>query len=249
MVGIQDHPYQRRQLDTWSLLAYAAARTSRITLAPDVANLPLRHPAMMAKAAATIDLLSDGRMQLGVGAGAFWEGVKAMDGPARTPGESVDALEEAIPIIRGWFEGERSLRTEGEHYRMDGARPGPQPASPIELWIGAYGPRMLRLTGRLGDGWLPSIGYLKLEDVPARQQAIDDAARKAGREPDEIRRILNAPLEGSSAEQADQLARYALEYRFDTVLAFVPDEDPLGFIRRLGEEAAPDARRRVAEQG
>src|SRR5215212_3713500 len=92
LVGIQDHPYQRRFLDTLSLLAYLAARTSRIRLAPDVANLPLRPPAMIAKAAASIDLLSGGRFELGLGAGAFWENIAAMGGPEREPGESVDAL-------------------------------------------------------------------------------------------------------------------------------------------------------------
>ena len=72
--GIQDHPYNRRHLDTFSLLAFLAARTERVRLFPDVANLPLRHPAMLAKAAATIDVLSGGRFELGLGAGAFWDG-------------------------------------------------------------------------------------------------------------------------------------------------------------------------------
>ena len=82
-VGIQDHPYQRRFLETFSLLAFLAARTSRIRLFPDVANLPLRRPAVLAKAAATIDLLSGGRFELGLGAGAFWE---AIDDAARRAG-------------------------------------------------------------------------------------------------------------------------------------------------------------------
>src|SRR3954464_1309099 len=69
LVGIQDHPYQRRFMETWSLLAFLAARTERVTLFPDVANLPLRNPAVMAKAAATIDLLSGGGGGGGGGAG------------------------------------------------------------------------------------------------------------------------------------------------------------------------------------
>jgi len=157
LVGIQDHPYQRRYFDTWTLLSYLAGRTERIRLVPDVANLPLRLPSMTAKAAASLDLLSGGRVELGIGAGAFWEAVEAMGGPRRTPRESVDALEEAIAIIRGFWSGERSVTVEGEHYTVKGAKPGPAPAHPIGLWIGAYGPRMLRLTGRFGDGWLPSM--------------------------------------------------------------------------------------------
>src|SRR5687767_5160345 len=70
-VAVQDHPYQRRFVDTWMLLSMIAATTSRIGLFPDVANLPLRPPAVMAKAAATIDLLSGGRFELGLGAGGF----------------------------------------------------------------------------------------------------------------------------------------------------------------------------------
>src|SRR5919199_2542042 len=100
LVGIQDHPYQRRFLDTWSLIAFLAARTGRIRFFPDVANLPLRPPAVMAKAPASIDVLSGGRFELGLGAGAFWEAIAAMGGPVRSGAESVDALEEAIEVIR-----------------------------------------------------------------------------------------------------------------------------------------------------
>src|SRR4051794_26808133 len=115
LVGIQDHPYQRRFLDTWSLIPFLAARTSRIRFFPDVANLPLRAPAVMAKAAATIDLLSGGRFELGLGAGAFWEAIGAMGGPQPTPKEAVDALEEAIQVIRLMWSGERSVSFAGEH--------------------------------------------------------------------------------------------------------------------------------------
>jgi len=92
VIGVQDHPYQRRFFDTWTLLTAIAMRTERLTVFPDVANLPLRPPAMLAKAAASLDLLSGGRVELGLGAGGFWQGIKAYDGPARTPGESVSAL-------------------------------------------------------------------------------------------------------------------------------------------------------------
>src|SRR3954451_10780860 len=183
LVGIQDHPYQRRFLDTWSLIPFLAARTSRIRFFPDVANLPLRQPAVMAKAAASIDLLSEGRFELGLGAGAFWEAIGAMGGPQPTAKESVDALEEAIQIIRLMWSGERTITFEGEHYSVKGLHPGPQPAHDIGIWLGAYGPRMVRLVGRLADGWIPSLPRLPLEDVPKKRQAIDEAAEKAGRDP------------------------------------------------------------------
>jgi alkanesulfonate monooxygenase SsuD/methylene tetrahydromethanopterin reductase-like flavin-dependent oxidoreductase (luciferase family) len=120
IVGVQDHPYQHRFFDTWTLLAYLAGRTTRLRFLPDVLNLPLRSPAVIAKSVASLDVLSGGRPELGLGAGAFWDAVEAMGGPRRTPKESVDALEEAVAIIGGCWSGERSLTFEGEHYRVKG---------------------------------------------------------------------------------------------------------------------------------
>lgn len=240
VIGIQDHPYQPRYLDTWTLLSYLAARTERITLLPDVINLPLRKPAVLAKAAASLDRLSGGRVELGVGAGAFWDAVEAMGGPRRSPGESVEALEEAMRIIKAFLGGERSVRLEGKHYTVKGARPGPEPAHPLGLWVGAVGPRMLRLTGRLGDGWLPSVGgsYMAPEDVPANQRRIDEAARKAGRDPAEIVRAANFGLgEPDAWLDAERLARAVDELGFEVLLLALPDEEPLEFIRRLGDVA------------
>ncbi|HLL86530.1 MAG TPA: LLM class flavin-dependent oxidoreductase [Thermoleophilaceae bacterium] len=245
VVGVQDHPYQRRYLDTWTLLSFVAARTERVRLLTDVVNLPLRLPSVLAKSAASLDRLSGGRVELGVGAGAFWDGVAAMGGPRRTPKESVDALEEAIAILRGFWSGERSVTVAGEHYSVQGAKPGPTPAHPIGIWVGAYGPRMLRLTGRIGDGWLPSLGgsYLSREQVPAMQRAVDEGAEVAGRDPAEIERAANVTsLEGDPAGWPDQLARVVDGLGFSTVLVGLPDEEPLEVIRRLGEETAPRLR-------
>jgi alkanesulfonate monooxygenase SsuD/methylene tetrahydromethanopterin reductase-like flavin-dependent oxidoreductase (luciferase family) len=248
VVGVQDHPYQRRFFDTWTLLAYVAGRTERIRLVPDVTNLPLRLPAMLAKAAASLDVLSGGRVEVGLGAGAFWDAVEAMGGPRRTPKQSVDALEEAIAILRGFWDGERSLQFVGEHYRVSGARPGPAPAHRIGIWVGAYGPRMLRLTGRLGDGWLPSLGgsYLAPDDALRMQGVVDAAARAAGRDPADIERAVNVmALDGDPGSWPGRLARIASELRFTTLLVGVPDDDPVGFVRRLGEDVAPRVRELV----
>ena len=248
LIGVQDHPYQRRFFDTWTLLAYVAGRTERVRLLPDVINLPLRLPSVLAKSAASLDVLSGGRVELGLGAGAFWDAIDAMGGPRRTPGESVDALEEAIAILRAFWSGERSVSFEGEHYRVRGAKPGPPPAHPIGIWVGAYGPRMLRLTGRLGDGWLPSLGggYVTWEDAPRMQSMVDEGAKAAGRDPAEIERAANVPtLEGDPAGWAEQLAPVA-ELGFSTLITGTPGEDPVVEIRRLGEEVAPRLRELVA---
>jgi alkanesulfonate monooxygenase SsuD/methylene tetrahydromethanopterin reductase-like flavin-dependent oxidoreductase (luciferase family) len=191
LVGVQDHPYQGRFLDTWSLIATLLAETERISFFTDVANLPLRPPAVMAKAATTLDVLSGGRFELGLGAGGLPDVIAGFGGPRRTPGEAVEALDEAIDIIRLLWSAERPVSYTGEHYRLDGARPGPPPAHPIGIWVGAFKPRMLRLVGRKADGWLPSLGVLTREELRAGNQLIDATAAKAGRDPASIRRILN----------------------------------------------------------
>jgi alkanesulfonate monooxygenase SsuD/methylene tetrahydromethanopterin reductase-like flavin-dependent oxidoreductase (luciferase family) len=239
LVGVQDHPYQRRFFDTWTLLSYVAARTERITLVPDVLNLPLRQPALMAKAAASLDLLSGGRVELGVGAGGFWDAIEAFGGPRRTPGESVTALEEAMRVMRAFLDMEASVNVDGEHYRAKGAKPGPAPAHRVGLWVGAYRPRMLRLTGRLGDGWLPSLGNLKPDEIAARHETIDEAARRAGRDPGDIVRAVNVGGEDLTVWlDPERVAGLAEQNRFDVLLVSVPAEDPIDYIGRLGETAA-----------
>jgi len=230
ILGIQDHPYQRRFFDTWTLLAAVAMRTERIRFFPDVANLPLRPPATLAKAAATLDILSGGRLELGLGAGGFWDAIKAYDGPARTAGESVAALEEAIDVIRLLWSGQHGIKFEGEFYHLRGAHSGPVPAHPIGIWLGAARPRMLALIGRLADGWVPSYGYLKEPELTAGNGRIDDAARAAGRDPAAIRRVLNAGF-----METVQLVDLALNVGIDTFLvADEPDE-----MRAFMSEVAP----------
>jgi alkanesulfonate monooxygenase SsuD/methylene tetrahydromethanopterin reductase-like flavin-dependent oxidoreductase (luciferase family) len=192
-VGIQDHPYQHHFFDTWSLIPTLLAETKRISFFTDVANLPLRPPAVMAKAAASLDVLSGGRFELGLGAGGIPDVIANFGGPRRTPGESVAALDEAIDVIRLLWSEERSVSFEGEYYRLSDARPGPRPAHPISIWVGAFKPRMIRLVGRKADGWLPSLGVLTRDELRAGNEQIDAAAEQAGRDPRSIRRILNVP--------------------------------------------------------
>jgi alkanesulfonate monooxygenase SsuD/methylene tetrahydromethanopterin reductase-like flavin-dependent oxidoreductase (luciferase family) len=240
LVTFQDHPYQPRFLDTWTLLAYVAGRTTRIRLAPNVLNLPLRPPAVVARAVASLDLLSGGRAELGLGAGAFWDGIAAMGGPRRGPGESVEALDEAIDVIRALWDVERSgVRFEGRHYELAGAKPGPAPLHDVAIWLGAYKPRMLALTGRKADGWLPSEPYLQPGDLRRGNAAIDEAARAAGRDPRAIRRLLNL---GPHADRVGDLTRLALE---DGVATFVAMADDEASIRAFAE-VAPQVRDRVA---
>src|SRR5690606_31312670 len=233
VVSIQDHPYQRRHLDTWTLLSYLGAVTTSVRLAPNVVSLPLRPPAVLAKSAATLDLLAGGRVELGLGAGAFWDAIVAAGAERRTPGESVEALAEAIDVLRQFWAGD-TVRVRGRHYRVDGMKAGPTPAHDIPIWVGAYKPRMLRLTGRLADAWVPSMGYAAPAALPALTTVLDEAAEEAGRGPVEIRRIYNIAgtfgsgpglLQGTPMDWAEQLTELTLEHGMSTYILATDDPD------------------------
>jgi alkanesulfonate monooxygenase SsuD/methylene tetrahydromethanopterin reductase-like flavin-dependent oxidoreductase (luciferase family) len=257
LATFQDHPYQPRFLDAWTLMAWVAARTSTLRVAPNVLNLPLRPPSVVARAAASLDLLSGGRVELGMGAGAFWDAIAAMGGPRRTPGESVEALDEAIDVIRAiWDTGARGgVRVEGEQYQVLGAKRGPQPAHDIGIWLGAYKPRMLRLTGRKADGWLPSLSYLPPDRIAGANATIDDAATRAGRDPREVRRLLNIAgtfgasrggfLQGPPEQWVEDLLPLVLEHGFST---FVVAADDPQTIQTFGEDVAPALREAAARE-
>jgi alkanesulfonate monooxygenase SsuD/methylene tetrahydromethanopterin reductase-like flavin-dependent oxidoreductase (luciferase family) len=255
LVTVQDHPYQARHLDTWTLLAVMAAQTAQIRLAPNVANLPLRPPFVLARSVATLDRLSNGRVELGLGAGAFWDAIAAAGGARLRPAEAVDALAEAIEIIRAaWDPDGGPLRHEGAHYRVKGAHPGPAPAHPAEIWLGAYKPRMLRLTGSVADGWLPSMGYAGPDALAAMNEAIDEAAVAAGRDPASVRRLYNVNgefgrgggfLAGSPRDWAEQLAELTLTTGMSSYILGSDDAVPL---QRFAEEVAPAVRERVAAE-
>src|ERR1700704_166106 len=248
LVGIQDHPYQPPFLDTWSLTPSLLAETKRISFFTDVATLPLRPPAVMAKAAASLDVLSGGRFELGLGAGGIPDVIANFGGPRRTPGEAVEAIDEAIDVIRLLWSDERSVSFEGKHYRLQDARPGPRPAHPISIWVGAFKPRMIRLVGRKADGWLPSLGVLTRQELRAGNEQIDEAADKAGRDPRSIRRLINVqgligdkappprselpvgylggePLAGPAAWWLETIAGFA-EDGFDTIVFWPVDPSP-----------------------
>ncbi len=254
LVTIQDHPYQAAFYDTWTLLSYLAGRTERITFLPTVATLPLRPPAVLAKSAASLDLLTGGRVQLGLGAGAFWDAIVAMGGPRRSPGEAVAALEEAIAVIRAMWSDERSINVDGAHYRVAGVHPGPPPGPGLGIWLGAYGPRMLALTGAAADGWLPSHAFLGVDELPPALARIDDAAKAVGRDPARLRKVYNIsgligpetsePFRGTVTQWTDQLlAVHALGMNG---FVYWPADDHERQLVRFAEEVVPAVRAALA---
>ena len=250
LVSVQDHPYQAAYVDTWTLLSVIGARTSSIKLAPNVASLPLRPPVVLAKAAATLDLVTGGRVELGLGAGAFWDAIAAAGGPRRSPGEAVDALAEAVALVKQFWEG-GTLRFEGDHYRVVGLHAGPRPAHDIPVWLGAYKPRMLRLTGRLADGWVPSMGYADPAALAAMSTVVDQAAVDAGRSPASVKRVYNifgdfgtgsGFLRGRAGDWAEQLAGLTLDVGTSSFILGTDDPD---VVRRFAAEVAPATRELV----
>ena len=254
-VSVQDHPYQPAFLDAWTLLTAIAATTERVSVFPNVVNLPLRPPAVLARAVASLDILSGGRAELGIGTGAFWDATAAMGGPRRSPRESVQALREAIAVIRALWTPGRGARLAGEHYALAGAKPGPFPVHDVGIWVGGYKERMLRLTGELADGWLPSSPYAPPERLAAMNAVIDAAAAEAGRPPAAVRRIYNiagsfdggggAFLQGPPKVWAEQLAGLALD---EGMSGFVLMVDDAATLERFAAEVAPAVRDLVAAE-
>jgi alkanesulfonate monooxygenase SsuD/methylene tetrahydromethanopterin reductase-like flavin-dependent oxidoreductase (luciferase family) len=260
LVAFQDHPYVAEFLDTQTLLAYAAARTERLRVISDVTSLPLRPPAVLARAAASLDILSGGRFELGLGTGASWDGIEAMGGRRLTPGQSVAALAEAIGIIRGiWDTGAPGgVRRAGDYYSVNGARRGPRSPHDIGIWVGGYGPRMLSLIGAMADGWLPSIEYVSggAAALPELNAQIDEAAVAAGRAPGAVRRLLNVmnnqltealsgPFDGPPEAWVDQIAELALTHGMS---GFLFGGDDASRLERIGAEIAPAVREVVARE-
>ena len=239
LATFQDHPYQPGFLDTWTLLSYTAAATSTIRLASNVLNLPLRPPAVLARAAASLDLLSSGRFELGLGAGGYWDAIEAMGGGRLTPGQALEALEEAMDLMRGiWNPDERTPLPSGKYYPLKGAKRGPAPEHEIPIWIGAVKPRMLRLTGRKADGWLPSLNFLQPKEIASQHERIDDAARGVGRNPAEVRRLLNIPY----GTEPVQLADFTLTHGFSTFIVVTDDPNAM---TQFAQETAPMVRELV----
>jgi len=209
----------------------------------------------MAKAAASLDVISGGRFELGLGAGGFWDAIGAMGGPVRSPGEALAALGEAIEVIRLMWSGEPAVRYAGAHYRLGGVKPGPPPVHPMGLWLGVGGPRALALLGRAADGWVPSSPLTTPDKLPGMHARIDEAAVSAGRDPADIRRIYNVFgsisdngsagfLRGPVEQWVDELTTLAVDEGMDTFV-FGPAEDPLRQVQRFAEEVVPGVREAV----
>jgi alkanesulfonate monooxygenase SsuD/methylene tetrahydromethanopterin reductase-like flavin-dependent oxidoreductase (luciferase family) len=259
-VSASDHPaVGTPTYEVWTLLTWIAASTTRIRIATKVLGVPFRWPAMIAKMAETLDHLSGGRLILGLGGGADDDEIRSLGMGTRTPGEKVDGLEEAIRIIHGlWSEEEFSFQ--GGRYLIDGARMQPKPSHHIPIWLGTYGQRALELTGRLADGWIPSLGYALPQNIPAMGQRVLAATRKAGRRPDDVTFVCNLEIQLDGFEPA---GRFVVAGSTAQIVERLRDIAGLGFttmnfalagagqadqLERLATEIIPAIREALAGQ-
>ncbi|MFD1505612.1 LLM class flavin-dependent oxidoreductase [Georgenia yuyongxinii] len=255
LVTFADHPHEPTRHDAWTLLGWVAARTERIRLAANVLSTPMRPAPVLARAAASLDLLSHGRVELALGAGDAWDALERMGAERLSPHEAVDALGEAVDVIREiWAADPAPLTYRGEHHRLTGAQRGPAPAHNVPIWLGGTEPGLLHLVGAKADGWLASLDDLRPDDLRAGNAAIDDAAAAAGRDPREIRRLLTiggrfagtraGVLDGPSHTWVEDLLPLAL----DGVSTFLLASDDPETLRRFAGEVVPALREALAAE-
>ena len=252
-VSAADHPCGGSpSYETTIMLTWIAARTSRIKVASRVLGVPFRRPAMVAKLAASLDLLSGQRFILGLGAATPTrrsppsKHLRAVTGREnRRPGGSHPGHPRCLDTVQ-LYPG-RGATTAVRDLGME-----PKPTSPIPVWLGTFGPRALAVTGRLADGWIPSLGYMPTEEFPAMRHRID-AAAEAGqpRRPDEIRSILNLSIHidpyaqpqldavtGSATQVVSQL-RDLLGLGFTGFNFILSGPDPIAGMQRIAEDVLP----------
>jgi alkanesulfonate monooxygenase SsuD/methylene tetrahydromethanopterin reductase-like flavin-dependent oxidoreductase (luciferase family) len=256
LIGIQDHPHNPGFLETWTMLTHLAAKSERIAFTPNVANLGLRPPAMLAKAAATLAHLEGGRVVLGVGAGAVGPGVPSMGMRGRSGKEMRQYAEESVTVLQQALRGTR-VQLESEQTTIRGYDPGPVPPVPVPVWMGSVMPKMLEVTGRVADGWLSGISLVVTPDkVPERMRVIDEAALAAGRDPSDIRRIYNVAgtvgsgsgpgFSGSAIDWTEWMVDWVRTLGFDGFV-FWPMGDHSSQTELFGNEVIPRVREELGD--
>ncbi|HXM53932.1 MAG TPA: TIGR03560 family F420-dependent LLM class oxidoreductase [Candidatus Dormibacteraeota bacterium] len=233
-------------LEAWTLLAALAAATERIRIGVLVSCNTFRHPALLAKEAVTVDHVSGGRLELGLGAG-WYEPEHAMYGiEFPPPRELVDRFEEAVEVVDGLLRGDRTTY-QGRHYQLRDAHFAPLPVQRPRppLTLGAHGPRMLRIVARYADAW-NSFGTT--EQIRTRNAVLDEACATIGRDPKEIVRSLYywvARADGDPWSSTDAFQDVVGRYREAGIDEFIldhPRDDQLDVLERVAADVIPRLR-------
>jgi alkanesulfonate monooxygenase SsuD/methylene tetrahydromethanopterin reductase-like flavin-dependent oxidoreductase (luciferase family) len=265
--SLSDHPYIGGRLDAYAAIGFVLGQTQRLQGFANVTNLPTRPAPMLARMVTSLSALSGGRIVLGMGAGGLWERISAMGVPRLSPGDAVDAFEEAIVLVKKLSGGGPPVSYQGRHYKVDQIEPAPVAAPAV--WTGSVGPKSLAATGRVADGWIPghAADWLS-ERYRESRPIIDEAAASAGRDPREIRTVFNFPgritdqplaatrddagrwIGGSAGQWIEELTGAVLEHGASGFMLFsadggTPDAITLG---RWANEIAPAIREAITKE-
>jgi len=264
---LSDHPYLGARVDAYAALGFILGQTRHIAGFANVTNLPTRPAPMLARMVTSLSALSGGRVVLGMGAGGLWDRIADMGVPRLTPGDAVDAFEEAIVLVKLLSGGGPPVTYQGTHYRVNDIEPAPVPAPPV--WTGSVGRKSLAATGRVADGWIPghAADWLS-ERYRTSRPIIDEAAASAGRDPREIRTVFNFPgritdrplpatrdsdgrwIGGSAGQWIEELTGAVLEHGASGFTLFSAEQgapDPT-LLARWAQEVAPAVREAVAKR-
>jgi F420-dependent oxidoreductase-like protein len=233
-------------LECWTALAALARDTERLRLGTSVLCNSYRLPSVVAKMAATLDVISDGRVDLGLGAGWFEKEYRAYGIPFPKTSVRIAQLDEGVEVIRRmWTEPVPTFH--GAHYTIDGAVCDPAPVQRPHppLWIGGEGDKVHRVAARAADG--VNVRWWSAEHVAARADFLDRACREFGRDPAALRRSVTVVLSVHRDRSAIAKARERLAaIPADGIIAGTPDEciERIGHYIRAGVDhllfAIPD---------
>jgi alkanesulfonate monooxygenase SsuD/methylene tetrahydromethanopterin reductase-like flavin-dependent oxidoreductase (luciferase family) len=175
LFSLSDHPYIGERLDAYAAIGFVLGHTQHIAGLANVTNLPTRPAPMLARTATSLSALSGGRIVLGLGVGGLWDRISAMGVPRLSPGDAVDAFEEAIVLVKQLSGGGPPVTYHGRYYQVDEIDPAPVAALPV--WTGSVGRKSLAVTGRVADGWIPghAADWLSERYRTSRPRAVTPA--------------------------------------------------------------------------
>jgi len=265
MFSLSDHPYIGGRLDAYASVGFVLGSTQRLAGFANVTNLPLRPAPMLARTVTSLSALSGGRVVLGMGAGGLWDRISDMGVPRLSPGDAVDAFEEAIILVKMLAGGGPPVSYQGHHYHVNQVDPAPVAAPAV--WTGSVGRKSLAATGRAADGWVPGHAADWLSQrYRASRPVIDEAATAAGRDPRQVRTIFNFPgqitgrpltatrdsdgrwIGGSAGQWAEELTGAVLEHGAAGFMLFSPEggTPDIVSLTRWAREIVPAVREMIA---
>ncbi|WP_433298063.1 LLM class flavin-dependent oxidoreductase [Actinoplanes sp. CA-030573] len=215
----------------WTVLAAMAASTSRIRLGTLVTGVGYRHPALFAKMAATVDHVSGGRLEVGIGAGGDPVADEMAGLPSLSPRERVERLDETARVLRRLWD-EESVSFAGKHFRLTDARSDPKPVQrPLPLWIASNGERRgMRTVAERATGWLTATFDTEPGDLARLLRVLDRHCEAVGRDPSTLRRGVQFPLPATDDEALRACSDFASAGFTDLIL--MPRDRELRTVER-----------------